>query len=298
MGGYTDQVGADILRGIGAPVTAANLRRLRAWARAEGGSASFNPFNTTMGESGATNYNKVGVKNYPTQPVGTQATVATLRLGYYKQVVAALRDTNTTDAQFAAAVGSSPWGTSGKLIAKILNAPGPVSISTATPSASAGTPQSSSGSTQAVTCYWHIPFPGASGDICLDNVLWIGMITGGGLIFLVGAAILAINVGAKNPAIRKTAETAMIAFPAGKIATSVKTATAARSAAGRQEAQTEHAFKREGYDRKRTSTTRSPAMKERERAVNSTSGARRKPVPPKPKVTTTRRVATRAEAGF
>ena len=42
-----DEVYAEILRGIDAPVTAENLKFLKAWRQAEGGRASNNPFNTT-----------------------------------------------------------------------------------------------------------------------------------------------------------------------------------------------------------------------------------------------------------
>lgn len=54
-----------------------------AWARAEGGTARFNPWNTTEPWPGATGYNSAGVKNYPSAYAGVQATVRTLRNGYY-----------------------------------------------------------------------------------------------------------------------------------------------------------------------------------------------------------------------
>jgi hypothetical protein len=99
-----------ILRGIGAPVTLDNLAALLGWQRAEGGTASYNPFNTTLMAPGASSYNSVGVRNYTSAAQGVQATVATLKGSAYAGVVGALRKGNDP-AQVAAAVGASPWGT-------------------------------------------------------------------------------------------------------------------------------------------------------------------------------------------
>lgn len=68
-----------------------NRRLLAAWARAEGGSAGFNPLNTTQPWPGATDYNSVGVKNYPNGAAGIAATAATLVNGHYNGIVADLR---------------------------------------------------------------------------------------------------------------------------------------------------------------------------------------------------------------
>jgi len=100
----------EILRGIGAPITAANIATLVGWERAEGGNASFNPFNTTLSEPGATSYNSVGVRNYVSEAQGIRATVDTLKSSYYANVVAELRKGNDP-AGVARAVGASPWGT-------------------------------------------------------------------------------------------------------------------------------------------------------------------------------------------
>jgi hypothetical protein len=67
------------------------MRLLKAWARAEGGTAAFNPLNTTEPWRGATDYNSAGVKNYPSGRAGIAATVATLDNGYYKGIVHDLR---------------------------------------------------------------------------------------------------------------------------------------------------------------------------------------------------------------
>lgn len=105
----------DLLDRLGMPKTAENQRALIAWARAEGTAASFNPLATTQGASGASNFNSVGVKNYPSYEVGLDATVKTLRNGRYENILAALRrGTNAIDV--GQAVEDSPWGTGGGVL--------------------------------------------------------------------------------------------------------------------------------------------------------------------------------------
>ena len=85
-----------LLGRMGLPVTPNNLRFLTAWQGHEGGSAAFNPLNTTQGMPGATNYNSVGVRNYTNPGVGLAATIKTLRNGYYPGILAALKSGNPT----------------------------------------------------------------------------------------------------------------------------------------------------------------------------------------------------------
>jgi hypothetical protein len=106
-----------ILAGIGAPDTPENRKLMAAWQRAEGGSPD-NPFNTTQGAPGATDFNSVGVKRYPDVATGVAATVKTLLNGYYPNIIAALKAGNNA-AAVADAIESSPWGTGG-LVKKIL----------------------------------------------------------------------------------------------------------------------------------------------------------------------------------
>lgn len=115
---------AQILHGLGAPVTPQNLLFLNNWTKAEGGNASYNPFNTTQNAPGATSYNSVGVRNYVSPQQGINATVQTLLNGRYGNILSALRQ--GTDARAAAlALANSPWGT-GSLVLKMLGGnPGP-----------------------------------------------------------------------------------------------------------------------------------------------------------------------------
>ena len=62
---------------------------------------------------GATSINSHGVKSYKTRAQGLEATVATLNLDYYKDVVAALKSGNVSLDEFETIVGDSPWGTWG-----------------------------------------------------------------------------------------------------------------------------------------------------------------------------------------
>lgn len=113
----------DILGGIKAPVTPANLRFLDAWQRAEGGTYANNPFNTTLRTPAQVGPpNSAGVRGYASPQAGVQATVNTLLSGRYGNIVGALRQ--GTNAKAAAdALAASPWGT-GSLVQKILGSGG------------------------------------------------------------------------------------------------------------------------------------------------------------------------------
>ena len=96
------------------PVTADNVAAITAWEMAEGGhwynTAYYNPLNTTQSMPGATVFNSVGVKAYTSWKQGLEATMKTLKNGYYGGILDALRRGNDATA-VAAAVGASPWGT-------------------------------------------------------------------------------------------------------------------------------------------------------------------------------------------
>jgi len=96
------------------PVTADNVAAITAWEMAEGGhwynTAYYNPLNTTQDMPGATIFNSVGVKAYTSWKQGLEATVKTLKNGYYGSIIDALKRGNDAEA-VARAVGSSPWGT-------------------------------------------------------------------------------------------------------------------------------------------------------------------------------------------
>ena len=96
------------------PVTADNVAAITAWEMAEGGhwynTAYYNPLNTTQDMPGATVFNSVGVKAYTSWKQGLEATVKTLKNGYYGGIIDALRRGNDASG-VAQAVGNSPWGT-------------------------------------------------------------------------------------------------------------------------------------------------------------------------------------------
>lgn len=103
-----------VLQDIGAPVSVQNLQACNAWEVAEGGTAKFNPWNTTQPMPGATPYNTFGnnehVWNYPSATVGIQATVDTLRNGYYPHILNEFKVGNN-GLGVCEAVDASPWGT-------------------------------------------------------------------------------------------------------------------------------------------------------------------------------------------
>jgi hypothetical protein len=86
-----EQMFKDILTKIGAPATAGNLLWMKAWRKAEGGDATYNPWNSTQVKGTANNYNKNGVQNYFNYNDGIDATVATLTNGRYPTILKALK---------------------------------------------------------------------------------------------------------------------------------------------------------------------------------------------------------------
>lgn len=115
-----------VLEGIGAPHTPENMKFLYAWRQAEGGSAKNNPFNTTKKWEGDSPYGKnvAGVKNYQTVQDGIDATIKTLKNGYYDCIVNGLKN-NIGALKISQSCDSSlkTWGTHGStdLITQVIN---------------------------------------------------------------------------------------------------------------------------------------------------------------------------------
>lgn len=86
-----EQMFKDILTKIGAPASTGNLLWMKAWRRAEGGEATYNPWNSTQVKGTANNYNKNGVQNYFNYNDGVDATVSTLTNGKYPTILKALK---------------------------------------------------------------------------------------------------------------------------------------------------------------------------------------------------------------
>lgn len=113
-----EQWAKQFLRGLGAPVNRANLYAIVSWIQAEGGDAKNNPLNTTHNAPGATDYNWVGVKNYPTVDVGLQASIETLEYGAqrdlygYRPIKRNLKRGKRAGKTLRS-IESSIWGTGG-----------------------------------------------------------------------------------------------------------------------------------------------------------------------------------------
>jgi hypothetical protein len=105
------QFAAAVLSGIGAPATGANVRSIESWIGREGGGGANNPLNTTYPLGGATSFNSVGVKNYPSAQDGIQATVDTLNGGGYQDIILLLRSGNGLCGHTLA--GLSTWSGGG-----------------------------------------------------------------------------------------------------------------------------------------------------------------------------------------
>ena len=107
-----------LLENLNAPVSNENLKFLYAWRQAEGKAGRFNPFNTTQGMPGATNFNSVGVKNYRSMEDGLVATIKTLKNGRYDCIVKGLRG-DIGASKIASCRSLETWGT-GTLVYRVI----------------------------------------------------------------------------------------------------------------------------------------------------------------------------------
>jgi hypothetical protein len=108
---------------VGAGRGGENLRLLNAWATAEGGSATWNPLNTTYPLAwGSTSYNSSQVKNYYRPTAGVCATALTLIDARYAGILGDLQSGTKTAEQICIdnTAEFSTWGTGSKLILKVL----------------------------------------------------------------------------------------------------------------------------------------------------------------------------------
>lgn len=108
-------------------------RALVSWMHAETGEhpgycngllgegARYNPLNTTLPWPLATDYNNVGVKNYPTARAGIAATVATLKESQYAGIVQLLALPLASAKSINRAIDASPWGSHEPLLSEALS---------------------------------------------------------------------------------------------------------------------------------------------------------------------------------
>lgn len=103
-GVHAQSFAAATLKGLGAPVTPANIQSLLGWMQRENTAAANNPLATTQPAPGATDLpgNSAGVKNYPSFQHGVNATVATLQNGYYPNIVSQLKSGKGLNANASA----------------------------------------------------------------------------------------------------------------------------------------------------------------------------------------------------
>lgn len=101
---------------------APNRQLLGAWAQAEGGTASFNPLNTTQPWPHATIYNSAGVRNYASGSDGVHATAVTLLNGHYDGIVEDLRAASKSAGQIVKdrRTEFQTWGTNPDTILRVL----------------------------------------------------------------------------------------------------------------------------------------------------------------------------------
>jgi hypothetical protein len=110
-----------LLKELGVNETAEKIKFLMAWRQGEGGEARNNPFNTSKHIPGTVDskYNSHGVRNYPNRKTGLDATVATLRLDHYKELINLLKKDTVTALELASSAALKKWGT-GNMVRKVL----------------------------------------------------------------------------------------------------------------------------------------------------------------------------------
>lgn len=97
-----------LLAKLDAPQCEDNLIAVVAWQLNEGTDARWNPLATTYSMPGASSFNWVGVRDYTSLAQGLTASVATIKLDYYVDVVRSLRACAPAE-DTAAAIAASPW---------------------------------------------------------------------------------------------------------------------------------------------------------------------------------------------
>ena len=107
---------------IGAPKNNENMKLLNAWARAEGGTAEWNPLNCVMDQPGATDYNSIHVKNYPRPTWGVCAQAMTLTNGLYNGILGDLQAGKYTAQEIVHRNTDEfiHWGTGTDLLLRVL----------------------------------------------------------------------------------------------------------------------------------------------------------------------------------
>jgi hypothetical protein len=104
-----------LLKGIGAPITPANVQSLITWQRMEGGNwnntARYNPLNTTQSMPGSYNPGfSAGVQAYNSWQQGLDATIKTLSYPAYSDIISTLKAGNGLHGNIS---GLSTWSGGG-----------------------------------------------------------------------------------------------------------------------------------------------------------------------------------------
>jgi hypothetical protein len=115
MGDVTNAFWESVFSLCRAPLTTNLIVIFTTWQHYEGGSARFNPLNTTRPANGSTPYNSAGVQQYASEASGASATALTLLNGRYPSIVAAMRADTPMDSWSIAPIPDEvdTWGTHG-----------------------------------------------------------------------------------------------------------------------------------------------------------------------------------------
>lgn len=212
---------------MGINPTKQDIAWLDAWQTTEGGTAAFNPLNTTLPESGATPYNTLQggghVWNYPTATIGTSATAATL--SGYPAIIKALKSgdpvtyslTGPSSGNLTDIVNElNTWGSHGFAV-DVKGNEYPSGVTGASSNPFGTTPQGTVGSAAVQTAESIGPI-----DSILKAIEFLfsyrGLeVIGGGIIVLISLAMLMKEVGGPSiPVVSTVAASVPAAAPATK----------------------------------------------------------------------------------
>ena len=114
----TDDFFVGVLDRLGIHRSEFALAAFDAWARMENTRARWNPLATIMKATGSSDFNSVGVQNYPDSETGMEATADTLALSYYDAIKTMLQqesfDRNGVDQ------GLNTWSGNGAYVSNLL----------------------------------------------------------------------------------------------------------------------------------------------------------------------------------
>lgn len=231
-----------VLNRLGAPTSPTNIRTLWNWSIKESGGRVMrwnNPLNTTQNYPGAVSQNSVGVKRYPSEAAGVDATAMTLQNGRYGGIVQALKNSVPASGWGSLSGELGTWGSGANWLGWNATPPTPsANFHDATSGGSSTNSGNPVGDALSSALGGLNPLAGVAGAITTaetdfaKKVLYVVLMSFGGVLMLSGLVVLGFGIAGKSAPVRavsgaaKGAAKGAVRGPAGAAA---GTATGAAS---------------------------------------------------------------------